>query len=404
MFIQQQHLLQNLPTLMSNAMMNGYQQGVQNVRAEIEGQKLVDRIMLQDQLQRSEQLEAEKRQSYNRKVEHGFRDITGTLSSEWASMGNRLPKPEGSVTDAYGQTFMPPSAPELTPEQQEDFTVIKGTAPGDYNVVQKPTPGLKIGSTREVKQGDQIITQELTKKGWVNIGQGPRWDTKSEGIVVYDPNTGKPIVQTGVSGNAQVGGMTKTTITNIEKELMDANKAFSRIKNVQAQFKPEFQEIKTKIGSAWTAAKEKMGVKPTKQEAEALVKFSQHKRRSISNLNQYIKEITGAALSREEAERIMRGMPNPGTGLFDGDSATEYEAKMNDVMSELQMAIGRLNYVKRNGMTSIEDIPLQNMPDIINRRGSQIEQDMKKQNPNIDDKTLKAEVLRSLAGEFGLEF
>ena len=62
--------------------------------------------------------------------------------------------------------------------------------------------------------------------------------------------------------------------------------------------------------------------------------FTTLRAKSVSNLNSYIKEMTGAAMSEAEAKRLMAVMPNAGTGVFDGDSPTQFKTKLDVVVRE----------------------------------------------------------------------
>jgi hypothetical protein len=112
----------------------------------------------------------------------------------------------------------------------------------------------------------------------------------------------------------------------------------------------------------------------TNKEKQDLTEFSAYKRNAVGQINQYIHDMTGAAMGVQEAQRLMRAVPNPGSGIFDGDSPTEFKAKLDDVVSKTKMAVARLAYIKRNGM-SLEDgkgnpvVPLERMPALINERG-----------------------------------
>lgn len=193
----------------------------------------------------------------------------------------------------------------------------------------------------------------------------------------------------------------------VDEDLLDTTRNLMRLDTIAGQFKPEFQTLMTRGSNWWTAAKETLGGKLTNKERQDLTEFSQYKRNAIDSLNQYIKSITGAAMTDAEAQRILKGLPNPGTGLFDGDSPTEFKAKLDDAMKQTRMSVARLAYIKRNGM-SLEDgqgnaiVPLSRMPALINERGIEIERVLQDQDPNVKGDALKRAVRRQLSLEFGL--
>ena len=221
----------------------------------------------------------------------------------------------------------------------------------------------------------------------------------SKGMKIFDPVTGNLMVDT--TGGAGSTGLTKPTLKKVEGELLKATTGLSRLNQIRNMFKPEYQELGTRWGAMWTSAKEKLGFKPSGEDRAGLAEFSSFKRRAISNINLYIKEITGAQMSEAEASRLTKGMPDPGKGLIDGDSPTAFESKMNDVISELRMAAARYHYVTKNGLT-ITDVPLDKMPAVINERGRQILEALRTNNPGMDIDTMKQQARDMLAEEFGL--
>lgn len=197
---------------------------------------------------------------------------------------------------------------------------------------------------------------------------------------------------------------TKAAATKIDEGILGQTEGLMRLDAIQSQFKPEYQNIITKasnLGSAW---KDKLGISLTNKEKADLEDFSKYRRNAIDSMNQYIKSVTGAAMSEPEAQRILKGMPNPGQGLTDGDSPTEFKAKLDDAIIQTKRAIARSAYLKRNGM-SLEDglgkgIGLDSMPQLINSRGKEIEEQLKK--TGVTGKPLERAVRRQLGVEFGL--
>ena len=197
----------------------------------------------------------------------------------------------------------------------------------------------------------------------------------------------------------------KTAQNKVDEGLLDTGMRLQSLGAIERQFRPEFQELGTRFNALRLAAKDQygglIGMKLDPGQEKFLTEFSQYKRNSIDALNQYIKSVTGAAMTNAEAERILRGLPNPGTGLFDGDSPVEFKAKMDDAIKQSRLAEARLVYVKRNGM-NVADISLDRMPRLMNERGGVIEAAIKKQQPSIKEADLRKLVKRNLAQEFGL--
>ena len=197
----------------------------------------------------------------------------------------------------------------------------------------------------------------------------------------------------------------KTAATKVDEGLLDTSKGIMTLSAIEAQFKPEYQNIAPRISAEWSAIKDKLGVGIDQKDKAFLTEFSAYKRNAINAMNQYIKEITGAAMSEMEAVRILSGMPKVGAGIFDGDSPTEFKAKMDDAMKQTKVALARYEYIKRNGIKLTDDngdptVPLSRMPQIMNDRGNELEANFLKMRMPPDQ--VKKRVSAMLAKEFGL--
>ncbi len=211
----------------------------------------------------------------------------------------------------------------------------------------------------------------------------------------HSPQT---VVNVGPDGPLTPG---KPASNKIDEGLLDVGMRLQGLSAIEQQFKPEYQQIGTRVNTALLAAQDKAGMPLQQKDKQLLTEFSQYKRNAINTLNEYIKSITGAAMSNPEAERILRGLPNPGTGLFDGDSPTEFKAKMEDAIKQSRMAEARFVYMKRNGM-ALGDIPLDKMPSLMNQRGAELEATIRRTQPQIPETELRKLVRRNLSQEFGL--
>jgi hypothetical protein len=215
------------------------------------------------------------------------------------------------------------------------------------------------------------------------------------------------------AGHAQsvtvnTGPMTpgKTGANKVDEDLLGVTRNLMQLDQIAGQFKPEFQRFQDKAAFSMLSVKDST-VGLTNKEKTDLTEYSQYRRNAFNTLNEYIKSITGAAMTNAEATRILKGLPNPGSGLFDGDSPTEFRSKLDDAVQKTKMSVARLAYIKRHGM-SLEDgqgnavVPLERMPALINERGRAIEAELKAAQPDATPEALKRAVRRQLGVEFGL--
>jgi hypothetical protein len=222
--------------------------------------------------------------------------------------------------------------------------------------------------------------------------------------VISDYKAGKGSQNVTVNTGPMTPG--KTAGNKVDEDLLGVTRNLMQLDAISSQFKPEYQRFQDKIGFEALKIKDS-SVGLNNKEKKDLTEYSQYRRNAFNTLNEYIKSITGAAMTNAEADRILKGLPSPGTGLFDGDSPTEFKAKLDDAVQKTKMSVARLAYIKRQGM-SLEDgqgnaiLPLERMPALINERGKAIESELKAKEPNVTEKALQRAVRRQLGVEFGL--
>lgn len=199
--------------------------------------------------------------------------------------------------------------------------------------------------------------------------------------------------------NVYNGQLDKTNKTKVQEQQLNTGDQIARLNNIQFSYRPEFLNIKFRAGQEWNSLKDKFGGLPPAEKA-TLSNYSTYKQNSIQNLNLTIKDLTGAAMSDAESGRIISSLPNPGTGIFDGDSPTQFESKLNNGIQQAKYALARKQYALKNGL-NWQDTPLDQMPTIINKRGEDIAKQYKLNPKDPKDRnTIKTQ----LAAEFGIAF
>jgi len=195
------------------------------------------------------------------------------------------------------------------------------------------------------------------------------------------------------------GQLSKTTASDVEKGVITTADAVTRLNNIQFSYRPEYQNIGFRTKQAWGTLKDKFGgLSPT--EKTQLTNYSQYRQNSLQNLNQTIKDITGAAMGVQEADRIIATLPNAGAGIFDGDSPVEFEAKLNNAIQQTKYALARKQYSLRKGL-NWESTPLEKIPSIVQARGKDI---AKQYNLDPNKPADLQTINRQLAAEFGVSF
>lgn len=216
-----------------------------------------------------------------------------------------------------------------------------------------------------------------------------------------DPKLAAQRISERAAGAPKVytGQLDKSTTTDVQKSVITTADAVTRLNNIQFSYKPEYQNIGFRSKQAWNTLKDKVGTLSPAEKTQ-LTQYSQYRQNALQNLNQTIKDITGAAMGVQEAERITATLPNAGADIWSGDSPTEFEAKLNNAIAQTKYALARKNYALKKGL-NWETTPLDKMPNIINSRGAEIAKQY-----NLDPKKPADlnTINRQLAAEFGVSF
>ena len=189
----------------------------------------------------------------------------------------------------------------------------------------------------------------------------------------------------------------KAAETKVDEGLLDTSATLMRLNGIRKQYKPEWSEFSTQAGMKLNQLGEKyLGVNIAPAAKEKFRQYTQWRQKAKNNINLTIQSLTGAAMSDTESKRIMATLPS------DEDSATEFQAKLDGAEEQTKMALARLTYIKRRGGMSITDVPLEAMPDLMRARDREIEGEVLRRYPNMDQAERNDLIKRQLAQEFGL--
>jgi hypothetical protein len=298
-------------------------------------------------------------------------------------------------------------------DMQDPKSVPRAVTPQIFDALEKQQPG------RFARFGDvtpQRTTTPSTKGVLDRAAKIQRFATEEEiaasnGNLVPIPNGMK--LQSGPDGltftmgdaSGDSGGLTPPVQTGLQNSILQADDALARLGSIKSKFKPEYQQLGTRWGNMLSNVKEKAGFQLDPTDQAQLTEFSSFKRDAAANVNQTIKDMSGATISTQEAPRLMQQMPVAGQGLLDGDGPTEFMSKLNGSIDSIKSAKARHAYALANKLTKEQmfGIPLDSIPSMIDKRGDQYLSELKTQNPTLDDATLREMVKNRLRQDFGLQ-
>ena len=206
----------------------------------------------------------------------------------------------------------------------------------------------------------------------------------------------KAQLEGGGGGDVALG---KSGLGKVDEALINSGSRVITLNRIAQGFDPRYLETKFKFGMGARSLGEKLGRPLSSTEQAELAAYTQFRQDSVRQLNQYINEVTGAAIGQgEEADRLKAGVPNPGSGYFDGDGPTEFAAKLQNTLKDLKMAEARLHYIKTKGL-KLNDVSLSSMPRIMKDRESELIKQLKLDPTKAEDRNI---LINRLAQEFGL--
>lgn len=156
---------------------------------------------------------------------------------------------------------------------------------------------------------------------------------------------------TGGKEDIDLGGLTKADFSKKTLEAFSAEKNIQDLEMIKASYSPEFQTLSGKAKRIGLEFWDMIDPDTTSPEGrEYLTAVTQWKTRAWNQINDYIKEITGAQMSEKEAERILRSLPNPEDKLFKLTSPTVYMAALDTAIDEAKLASARTKYFLAKGL------------------------------------------------------
>jgi hypothetical protein len=189
-----------------------------------------------------------------------------------------------------------------------------------------------------------------------------------------------------------------------DKEELGAVGQLATLNAIKKSADPKFLTIPNRVGYAWNALKDKFGVLDPQSKAD-LSAYTQFRQNAWHNLNRVLKDLSGTAVTENEMQRQLLDLPNPGKGIGDGDSPTEFDAKLKNSIAFQTSAIARARWLRTKGFTGKPweaGVSIEDMPAIINQRGAEIEDQFKQSHPNATPMQLQQATTRQIKQEFGI--
>lgn len=231
--------------------------------------------------------------------------------------------------------------------------------------------------------------KQAQKDGYKGSFMEYQKENKGRGLAITLPDG------TTIAEGGPLPTMGKPAQNTLEEKIITSQAGLDRLRGIASKFKPEYQTWEGKLKGGVASLKDKAGVDMTDEDKKYLGDFESYRGDVLNNLNLYIKDITGASMSVQEAGRITRSMPN------DDDGPTQFQSKLASTMKNLGRVQARAYYTLAKGL-SLDKIGLEQIDDVIRKRGSELEGELKGKMAGASDEDVKTAVKQQLKREFGL--
>ena len=149
-----------------------------------------------------------------------------------------------------------------------------------------------------------------------------------------------------VGGVSELVGMTKPVVNTIAQDLINNLNFIDQASALKTSYRPEFLTRFGQIKNIAFSELERLAPEwLTDENRQYLADYTDFATQAYGMVNDYIKSITGAAMSVEEAKRILKAIPN-----IDEMSPTQFVSALNKVIEEAQLAKARNIYMLENGI------------------------------------------------------
>ena len=138
--------------------------------------------------------------------------------------------------------------------------------------------------------------------------------------------------------------LAKSTIKRGQDQILTLTDRLSDISKIQQSYKPEYLTYLGKANFEFLRQKAKT-VGLTDVESKQLGDYAEFRQNAVQQVNNYIRAMTGAAMSEAEAKRLMMGVANAGSGFFDGDDPVSFKRKLDNAQQGALFALARYNMI-----------------------------------------------------------
>lgn len=248
--------------------------------------------------------------------------------------------------------------------------------------------GTRVVPRELITRGTPLTPEELAKYPPGPPSQGLNVKTRPDGTIES--------ITTGRETPKTPSGMTPGEQGDVEKKLIAASGDLMQMSDAASRFKPEFHTFAEQGKNSFAALKERAGVELDDKRKKKLGEISDYFARISKSQAKIRNELFGSALTDNEKVESNKFL------IADTDSPTQAKSKMDAFLDMTRKAVARLHYIsKRGAQLKMEDVPLDDMPRIIQERWDALDKQFEQS--GMDDPDIRKRAVREQVGrEFGL--
>jgi len=324
-------------------------------------------------------------------------EITGQIMRDSLGIAPRQPAPQ-SGTQPQSTPGQAPAQPRLQPmsNQGEDPN-------GQPQLIQAQT-------------ADRAAPRPTNTEPTVSVFGKPMPAAKAQALahaMLMNPQT------KGLGENIQSElnklQLQQPVLNELQGKIVHNVDNLSRLSQIKSLYRPEFQTIETQLavfGAGLFDRSKTLRANLSPQQRNLVTEYGEYRQKVNDNINQYVKDITGAQMSEAEAKRLMNALPD-----VDKDGPTAFEAKLNGAIKSARLAVVRHNWLLRNGLHDVarsiglpeaqdqitgSPYSLQNFERQMDQKRAQYFQEIKQQNPQADDVFVDRATKQRMRQEYGI--
>ena len=207
--------------------------------------------------------------------------------------------------------------------------------------------------------------------------------------------------QTGRGRASDPTQPTQTEQTRLQQNIADNTARLQRVEDIERSFRPEYQQIPTQ-GVNWARGMyERFGGTLSPDSQRQLSEYTGFRSRAFNELTQTLRQMSGAAVTPSEAERLLQVIGDPSS-----DSPTQFRTKIAETLRAVRLANARLHHYLRSGLSPSfrsdaegGPVALSDMEGVIRQRADQLGAELQRQ--GVPDADIIRRIRATITSEFG---